>query len=352
MNLEFGKSVRVGVVGVGKLGELHSKLLAELALERKDMIFSGVFDENRERLKAVAKKHNTKAFENIEHLSEECDALIIATPTSFHFQVSLSLLKKGKHLFIEKPITATPEEAEQLIRLETEHSAKIQVGHIERFNPALVAAEPHLGEPVFITAERLAGFTKRATDVSVVLDLMIHDIDLILSIIQSPVTSVSATGASVFSDEWDIANARLEFQNGAVATVTSSRISRAKVRKMRLFCKNPNAYASLDLTSGKSEIFKIVPIAETKERKRSLKEFATEKILTMFGEVEDVLKGNTIEYFSLEAPKINALKAEQESFIESILYQKPIRVGSTDGKKALEVAADIVREISKRRLKT
>jgi predicted dehydrogenase len=181
---------------------------------------------------------------------------------------------------------------------------------------------------------------------------MIHDIDLILSIIHSPVTDVSATGASVFSDELDIANARLEFQNGAVATVTASRISRTKVRKMRLFCKNPNAYASLDLTSGKSEIFKIVPIAESKDRKRSLKEFATEKILTMFGEVEEALKGNTIEYFSLEAPKINALKSEQESFIEAILYQKPIKVGSGDGKKALEVASEIVRDITKRRLKS
>lgn len=227
--------------------------------------------------------------------------------------------------------------------MEEKHGAKIQVGHIERFNPALVAAEPYLGEPLFIAAERLSGFSKRVTDVSVVLDLMIHDIDLILSLVKSEVRSVAASGASVFSNELDIVNARLEFENGAVATVTASRISRSKVRKMRFFCKNPKSYASLDLSSGKSEIFRIVDAPTAK--KSTFKEFAMQKVMLLFGDIQDALNGKTIEYLSPETPKLNALKEEQTCFIESILNHLPIRVDSRAARRALFVAEKITEEI-------
>jgi predicted dehydrogenase len=334
----------IGIVGVGKLGEFHLKLLKELALERNDVALSGIFEANALRAKSLSKQYQTRQFASLDELAGRSNAAIIAAPTSAHFEIALTLLEKGLHLFIEKPITAAIEQANKLIEAERVHKVKIQVGHIERFNPALVAAEPFLGEPVFIAAERLSGFSKRVTDVSVVLDLMIHDIDLILSLVKSEVKTLAASGVSVFSNELDIANARIEFVNGAAATVTASRISRSKVRKMRFFCKNPSSYASLDLGSGKAEIFRIVDAPS--ERKTSLKEFAMQKIVDLFGDVQDALDGKMIEYHAPEPPKLNALKEELKSFIESILRQTPIRVDSRAGARALTVAEKIVAEIN------
>lgn len=333
----------IGIIGVGKLGELHLKLLKELALERRDISIAGIYDQNTMRLREMSVRYKVHAFESLDALKETCQAVILAASTSAHFDLAKPLLERGIHLFIEKPITATLAQADALIELEQKHGAKIQVGHIERFNPALVAAEPYLGEPLFIAAERLSGFSKRVTDVSVVLDLMIHDIDLILSLVKSEVRSVVASGASVFSKELDIANARLEFHNGTVATVTASRISRSKVRKMRFFCQNPNSYASLDLSSGKAEIFRIVDAPTAK--KSSLKEFAVQKVISMFGDIQDALDGKTIEYLSPEPPKLNALKEEQTCFIESILKNAPIRVDSHAARRALFVAEKITEEI-------
>ncbi len=331
------------VVGVGKLGELHAKLLSELVRERNDTRFAGVFDINGSRANEIARKFSVPSFAALDDVARASQAAFLSTTTSSHYEVAKFLLSKGVHLFIEKPITTTVEEADELIALEKKHSVKLQVGHIERFNPALRSIDGLLGTPMFIAAERLSGFSKRATDVSVVLDLMIHDIDLILSLVRSPVKHVSASGMSVFSNELDIANARLEFENGAVATVTASRISRAKVRKMRLFCADPNSYASLDLTTGKAEVFRLVE--KTSGRKKSLKEKATEKALALFGDIEDALNGKAIEYLSPDPPKVNALKLEQESFIDAVLYDKPIRVSSLDGRRALDTAVRITTAI-------
>lgn len=333
----------VGVIGVGKLGELHLKLLKELALERGDLAIAGIYDANEKRLNEVAALHGVRAFGSLQEAIERCEAAIIATTTSAHYDIAKAFLQNGVHLFIEKPIAATLAQADELVALEKRFNAKIQVGHIERFNPALVAAEPFLGEPVFIAAERLSGFSKRVTDVSVVLDLMIHDIDLILALVKSDVKRVAASGASVFSSELDIANARLEFESGAVASVTASRISRSKLRKMRFFCKNPKSYASLDLGAGKAEIFRIVDAPS--ERKSSLKELAMQKIINLFGDAQDALDGKMIEYLSPEPPKLNALKEEQRGFCDAILRDAPIRVGSEAARRALEVAERIAAEI-------
>jgi len=335
--------LRIGIIGVGKLGELHLKLLKELTAERSDISIAGIYDQHAARLREMSARYKVRAFESLDSAKAACDAVIIAATTSAHYDLAKTFLENGISLFIEKPITATIAQADALIELEQKHGAKIQVGHIERFNPALVAAEPYLGEPLFIAAERLSGFSKRVTDVSVVLDLMIHDIDLILSLVKSEVKSVAASGASVFSNELDIANARLEFENGAVATVTASRISRSKVRKMRFFCKNPKSYASLDLSAGKSEIFRIVDVPS--ERKASLKEFAMQKVMSLFGDIQDALDGKTMEYLSPEPPKLNALKEEQTCFIESLLHNKPIRVDSLAARRALFVAEKITAEI-------
>lgn len=335
--------LRIGIIGVGKLGEFHLKLLKELASERSDVSIAGIHDQNTARLREMSTRYKVSAFDSLDSAKMTCDAVILAATTSAHYDIAKPLLERGIHLFIEKPITATIAQADALIELERIHGAKIQVGHIERFNPALVAAEPYLGEPLFIAAERLSGFSKRVTDVSVVLDLMIHDIDLILSMVRSEVRSVVASGASVFSKELDIANARLEFHNGTVATVTASRISRSKVRKMRFFCQNPNSYASLDLSSGRSEIFRIVDAPTSK--KSTFKEFAVQKVISLFGDIQDALDGKTIEYHAPEPPKLNALKEEQICFIESILNNKPIRVDSHAARRALYVAEKITEEI-------
>jgi predicted dehydrogenase len=335
--------LRIGIVGVGKLGELHAKLLSELSSERQDTTFIGVFDTNPERCAEVAKKYRVTPFSSLAALAAELDAAIIATTTTAHFEVARLLLSHGLHLFIEKPLTATLEEADALLMLEKEKGVKIQVGHIERFNPALVAVEQYIGEPVFITAERLSTFSKRATDVSVVLDLMIHDIDLVLSLVASPVQQISATGVQVFSNQLDIANARIEFENGATATVTASRISRTRVRKMRFFCKNPQSYASLDLMSGKSEVFRLLDAPSV--RPPTLKERAVQKTLSLFGDIENSLGGKVLDFISPDVPKLNALKEEQRSFIEAILYDQPIRVGVQDGRRALDIAMRITADI-------
>jgi len=339
--------LRIAVVGVGKLGEFHTKLLREIASEQKNVHLAGVFDLNKNRAAEIAKKYKTEVFTDFDAVISSCDAAVIATTTSSHFEIARPLLEAGKHLFIEKPITKTLDEAEKLIALEKKHGCQVQIGHIERFNPALQAVEPYLGTPLYIMAERLSGFSKRVSDVSVILDLMIHDIDLILSIVKSRVSHIGASGVSVFSDELDMASARLEFENGAVANVSASRISRTKSRKVRFFSKNPNSYASLDLTNGKSEIFRIVEKSE--KHKSSFKEFATEKAIAMFGDIADLLGDKTIDYISPDVPKTNALKCELESFVAAILQETPVVVSSHDGKQAVEIAIQITQAIEENR---
>ena len=338
--------MRIGVAGVGKLGEYHTGLLKEIASATPDVEFAGVFDLNALRLEEICRKYGVPAFGSLTEMAERCDAVVVATTTSTHFAISKQLLEAGVSLFIEKPITATLEEADKLIRLEQENGLTIQVGHIERFNPALLAVEPYIGEPMYIQAERLSGFSRRVTDVSVVLDLMIHDIDLVLSLIKSDIRSIAASGVKVFSNELDMATARIEFVNGAIANVTASRLSRSRMRKLRFFGRRPKSYASLDFTTGKSEVFRLVT-PDQLTSKNPIRNFASKKILEQFGEIQESLEGLALDYVSPEVPKVNALKVELERFIESLRSGKPAAVTSIEGRKALMVAGRITEEIRK-----
>ena len=344
--------LNIAVVGVGKLGEFHTKLLHEISREKTEISLSGVFDLNETRAKEISNKYDTQVLSSLEEVANQSNAAIIATTTSSHHQIAKFLLEHNLHVFIEKPITRTVSEADELIEIATKQNRLIQVGHIERFNPAIQAIESEIGTPIFITAERLSGFSKRVTDVSVILDLMIHDIDLVLSLVKAPVKSIFASGISVFSDELDMANARLEFDNGAVANVSASRISRKKERKIRFFCNHPKSYASLDLTVGKAEVFRIVD--EPMKTQSSLKEFATEKIIALFGDIQDALGEKKLEFLSPDIPKINALKCELESFIKSIQTGRQAVVSAQEGRQALDVAVQITEKIkeSQARFKT
>ena len=337
--------MKIGVIGVGKLGEFHTKLLSEIADDQPDVHLAGIYDLNTQRAEEMAAKYSTPCFSSLEQLASTCDAAIIATTTSSHFALAKRLLGEGLHLFIEKPITTTVEEADELIRLETERKVRIQVGHIERFNPALRAVEAKIGRPIYIQAERLTSFSKRVTDVSVVLDLMIHDIDLVLSLIQSDIKHIAASGVKVFSNELDMATARIDFVNGATANVTASRLSRSRMRKLRFFCNNPKSYASLDLTTGKSEVFRLVRQEELSS-KNPLKSFAARKILEQFGEIHETMDGMALDYIHPEVPKVNALRDELEHFITAIRDNTPTAVTSSDGRRALMVAGKIADEIA------
>ncbi len=337
--------MQIGVIGVGKLGEFHTKLLVEIAGQSPGTTCAGIFDLDSSRADEIAQKYGVHCFTSLDELAEKCDAAVIATTTSSHFAIAKQLLTLGLHLFIEKPITTTVEEADELIRLEAENNVRIQVGHIERFNPALRAVEAYIGQPMYIQAERLSGFSRRVTDVSVVLDLMIHDIDLVLSLIPSEIRNISASGVRVFSNELDMATARIDFMNGATANVTASRLSRSRMRKLRFFGTSPKSYASLDLTTGKSEVFRLVKPAEASS-KNPLKSFAARKILEQFGEIQESMQGMVLDYIHPEAPKVNALRDELEQFINAVSTNGPVAVSSLDGRRAIMVAGKIAEEIA------
>lgn len=336
--------MRIGIVGTGKLGEYHTRLLGEIAAASGDVELYGIYDLDSSRLREIGKKYAVHCCDSLEELARNCDAAVIATTTSSHFSIARRLLLEGLSLFIEKPITTTIDEADELIAIEKERGLLIQIGHIERFNPAILAVEKYIGQPMYIQAERLTGFSRRVTDVSVVLDLMIHDIDLVLSLIDSEIKSISASGIKVFSNEIDMATARIGFMNGAIANVTASRLSRSRLRKFRFFSKNPRSYVSLDFTTGKSEIFRLVKPEELSS-KNPVKAFASRKILEQFGEIQESLQGYALDYISPDVPKVNALKVELEHFIDSLRSGKPAAVTSADGRRALMVAGSITKEI-------
>ena len=232
--------LKIGVVGAGHLGKIHINILKEV-----DFIeLIGFFDIDKTVSSNVENETNIKAFNSLNDLIEECDVLDIVTPTINHFETAQTALKKSKHVFIEKPVTHTLNEVRELIKLSEEAAVKAQVGHVERFNPAFSNAKQYINKPKFIETHRLATFNPRGTDVSVVLDLMIHDLDILLNVVKQPIQSIHASGVSIISESADIANARIEFMDGCVANITSSRISDKTERKMRVFAKNQ--YHSID----------------------------------------------------------------------------------------------------------
>ena len=318
--------LKVGVFGVGHLGKFHLNNWKEIS----DAEVIGFYDPSDENAAVVSKQYNLKRFTSINKLIESCDAADIVAPTTFHHALCKAAILKSKHVFVEKPLANTMDEAKELLKLSKEANIKFQVGHVERFNPAFLALKNHELTPIFIEVHRLAQFNPRGTDVSVILDLMIHDIDIILKLVNSNVKTISANGVSVMSDTPDIANVRIEFDNGCVANLTSSRISVKKMRKMRLFQKN--AYISIDFLEKKTEITKL--------------KTAEDKDAFLF-DVETSSGKKTIAFYSPKIEDKNAIKLELESFRDAIINNTNTVVSDVDGFRAMEVAHQILEKISK-----
>jgi predicted dehydrogenase len=327
--------LNVGVIGVGHLGSLHAKMYGQISSVK----LVGVYDSDSQRAQKLAAEFGINAFSTLDDLLSQVEAVSIATSTQSHYDVAMQVIKRGVHLLIEKPITATIEQAKALTERAEIKGLKLQVGHIERFNPAILALEPYNITPLFIESHRLAQFNPRGSDVAVVLDLMIHDIDLILSLVKSKVTRIDANGIAVISETPDIANARLQFENGCVANVTASRISQNKMRKMRLFQRD--AYISIDFAQGLSEVFRLVD-EQTPNVKSTM----------MLGKIDQGQHKRIIVYEQPEVQEINALKYELERFVESVQKNIETPVTGRDGLHALEVAQEILQMIESQKITT
>jgi predicted dehydrogenase len=320
-------TINIGLLGAGHLGKIHLKCIRQV--EQYNLV--GFYDPNEELSQQVENEFNLKRFSSIESLIDACDAIDIVTPTINHFECADSALKAGKHVFIEKPVVSTPEEAQSLIATADEAKVKVQVGHVERFNPAFLAIQNRLDSPMFIETHRLAQFNPRGTDVPVVLDLMIHDLDIILSTVKARLRKVSASGVAVVSDTPDIANARLEFDNGCVANLTASRISLKNMRKTRFFQKN--AYISVNFLTKESEIISMSDVDENTDP------------LAMVLELGEGKGSKEIHFEKPTVEPINAIVEELRSFAMAIINNTEPPVTLYDGYQALKVAHQIVEKI-------
>ena len=315
--------IKAGVLGAGHLGKIHLRLLE--ASERFELI--GFFDPNQKNTHALAKEKGYTAFESEAELIKACDMVDIVTPTLYHHQNAINAINQGKHIFIEKPIANSVTEANEITSLAEKRGVLGQVGHVERYNPAFKAIKDAVTQPKFIESHRLAEFNPRGTDVPVVLDLMIHDIDVLLSVVDAKVKTVSASGVAVISNTPDITNARIEFENGCVANLTASRISLKKMRKTRFFQKN--AYIAVDFLEKKVEVVKMKSAPEKPEDFALILENAQ-------GEKKQI-------YF--ENPQIeesNAILEELEDFASAIQNKNPVAVSLENGTLALELAYQIM----------
>lgn len=317
--------LKVGVFGVGHLGKFHLNNWKEI----EGVKLVGFFDPNNDNAKEVTEKYGLKRYMDEDKLMDACDVIDVITPTNQHFDICMQAIRKGKHVFVEKPITHTIQEGRALVNMVREANVKVQVGHVERFNPAYLAVKDMHLNPMFIEVHRLAQFNPRGTEVSVILDLMIHDIDIILSLVKSDVKSIAASGVAVMTETPDIANVRIEFNNGCVANLTSSRISMKKMRKMRLFQKD--AYIGIDFLEKKTEIIKL-------KQPNDSNVFSFD-IDTPNGKKSIAIATPTIE-------PLNAIKLELESFVDSIVNNKPTAVSEIDGFLAMEVAHQILEKIN------
>ncbi len=307
--------MEIGIVGLGHLGKVHLKLLAEIP----GFKITAIYDLNKELTTELAALYQTKACTSYDELLNCCDAVSIVTSTPTHYGLAEKAIKKGKHIFLEKPATDSFETTHRLIRLSAEAGVFIQVGHVERFNPGFIGVKPFIGIPIVFEANRLAKYNVRGTDVSVVLDLMIHDIDLLLNITQSSIKKISANGSKVVSQTVDIANARIEFDNGLVANLTANRVSPENVRSVKIFQKN--TYITINLLDKTALVQKVM----------------TEKSASNEPEIiEKFINGNPI----------NAIKTELESFYQSIITNSPVAVSLKDAEAALKVVHEIELQIN------
>ena len=299
--------VKVGIIGVGYLGIQHARIISYL----EEAELRAVADIDFKKALEIGNRHGVKYFQNYEDMLDEIDAGIVSTPTSEHFHISMNLLKNGKHVLVEKPITETIEQAEQLVDLARKNGLILQVGHLERFNPAVEAVENMISEPKFIEVQRLGSFSARSLDVDVVLDLMIHDLDIILALIKDEVGVIRSSGIHVLSEKIDIANARLEFKSGCVATLTASRVHQGKVRKLRIF--EPTSYYSIDYIDQEVKVFP--------------------------------LSGRQTDIKTLKIKKEEPLKKELENFLRCQAEGRPGKVSGEEGLRALRLAYDVLKEI-------
>ncbi len=319
--------LKAGLVGAGHLGKIHLRLLNESSKYQ----LVGFHDKDAENGKKLEAELGYTYFENFDDLLNEIEMLDIVTPTIYHYDYALKAIEKGLHFFIEKPVTHTLEQAEEIVALCKKNGIKAQVGHVERYNPAFIGAKTYIQNPMFIEIHRLAEFNPRGTDVSVVLDLMIHDLDILLSVVKSPVKNIHASGVCVVSKTPDIANARIEFENGCVANLTTSRISMKAMRKSRFFQKD--AYISVDFLEKKSEVIRMKEAPENPTPFDMIIENSE-------GEKNQIL----FEYPNIQPN--NAILDELNSFAKAITENKNVEVSLEDGTEALKVALEIMKLIS------
>jgi len=330
------EKLKAGIFGLGHLGKIHLKILKEICAERNDIEICGVYDSDKEKNETISKENNFEICNTADDLIKKINTAIIVTPTSTHFDIAERTISNDINTFIEKPVTDTTEEAEKLLKLSEKKKIKIQIGHIERFNAAILALDSYNLAPMFIETHRLAQFNPRGTDVSVIQDLMIHDIDIILNLVKSKVKSIDANGVAIITDKIDIANARIKFENGCVANITASRISLNKMRKMRLFQKS--AYISIDFLQNTSEVFRLDDGKSDNSNSIALTEFI---------QGENKVK---IYYEKPPVKEVNSMKYEMNKFIDSIVNDLEPIVTLEDGLQALEVANEIVKKIEDDRL--
>lgn len=319
-----GTLVPVGVVGVGSLGFHHARILRDVAGAE----LAGVYDTDAVRARQVSEELGVRAFPSLEDLLGRVEAAVVAVPTVDHAAVALAALDRGVHLLIEKPIAATLEEADRIVAAADAAGVLVATGHVERFNGALRACEPYLDVPRFVESHRLAPFALRGTDVAVVLDLMIHDIDLVLSLVGSDVAEVRAVGVPILTPSVDIANARLEFEGGGVANITASRVSMERTRKVRLF--QPSGYLSLDLARGTGEFLRLRPDAA---------------LLLMGGDPAGLSLDRVVERVELVGDGAEPLRCELEAFVRAVRGEGGVVVSGHDGRRALAVALEIMQRI-------
>ncbi len=299
--------VRVGIIGVGYLGMQHARILSYL----EEAELKGVADINFRKAVEIGNRHGVQYYQDYEKMLDEVDAAIVATPTSEHFSISMKLLKEGKSILVEKPITETVEQGEELVSMATKNGLILQVGHLERFNPAVEAAESMISEPKFIEVQRLGSFSARSLDIDVVLDLMIHDLDIIMALVKDEINVIKSSGIHVLSEKIDIANARLEFKSGCVATLTASRVHQGKVRKLRIF--EPASYYSIDYIDQEVKIFP--------------------------------LNGRRTDIKTLKITKEEPLKKELKNFFRCIREKKTRKVSGDEGLRALKLAYKVLEEV-------
>ncbi|MFM1875931.1 MAG: hypothetical protein RL266_1668 [Bacteroidota bacterium] len=317
--------LKIGVLGAGHLGKIHLKLLSET----QGFKVVGFYDPDAEQVAVAKERFGIQAFDSVDDLIDAVDVVDVVTPTLSHFDCAAKAIRRSKHVFIEKPVTNTLDEAENLMKLATEANVKVQIGHVERFNPAYLAARPYITAPMFIESHRLAQFNPRGTDVPVVMDLMIHDLDIILSIVNSTVKRISASGVAVVSETPDIANARIEFANGCVANVTASRISLKNMRKTRIF--QHDAYVTIDFLKKKTEVVRLDANTDPSANDLYIE-----------------LPNNKRRKINFEFPTIqdtNAIQEELRAFRLSIEENTQPAVTIQDGYNALQIAHQIVSKL-------